>query len=158
MYPLMSLSVNASEVDTASLAGDGSHGNDDDTSSSSSEAVVANPPTSQVSDEHSIVEHASEATQDAFQAHHLGFVHPLKSLRFVSDNPVKTTHERCGPFSLVALSHEAHTVSVLKDFLSLKHPLTRGERTLLGHHIERKTRSATTYNKDSQYLLQRKVP
>ena len=33
---------------------------------------------------------------------------------------VKTMHERCGPFSLVALSHEVHTVSVLKDFLSLK--------------------------------------
>ncbi len=33
---------------------------------------------------------------------------------------VKTTHERCGPFSLVAMSHEVHTVSVLKDFLSLK--------------------------------------
>ena len=33
---------------------------------------------------------------------------------------VKTTRERCGPFSLVALSHEVHTACVLKDFLSLK--------------------------------------
>ena len=35
--------------------------------------------------------------------------------------------------------------------------LTREERTLLGHHIEQHTRSATTYNRDSQLLLQRKV-
>ena len=35
--------------------------------------------------------------------------------------------------------------------------LTREERTLLGHHIEASTKSATTYNRDSQLLLQAKV-
>ena len=34
---------------------------------------------------------------------------------------------------------------------------SREERTLLGHHIEQNTRSATTYNRDAQLLLQRKV-
>ena len=35
--------------------------------------------------------------------------------------------------------------------------LTREERTMLGHHIEPSTKSATTYNRDSQLLLQAKV-
>ena len=34
---------------------------------------------------------------------------------------------------------------------------TREERTLLGHHVEAQTRSSTTYNRDSQVLLQYKV-
>ena len=35
--------------------------------------------------------------------------------------------------------------------------LTREERTMLGHHVEPSTKSATTYNRDSQLLLQAKV-
>ena len=35
--------------------------------------------------------------------------------------------------------------------------LTREERTMLGHHIEPTTKSAITYNRDSQLLLQAKV-
>ena len=35
--------------------------------------------------------------------------------------------------------------------------LTREERTMMGHHIEPTTKSATTYNRDSQLLLQAKV-
>ena len=35
--------------------------------------------------------------------------------------------------------------------------LTREERTMLGHHVEPTTKSATTYNRDSQLLLQAKV-
>ena len=34
---------------------------------------------------------------------------------------------------------------------------TREERTMLGHHIEASTKSATTYNRDAQLLLQVKV-
>ena len=34
---------------------------------------------------------------------------------------------------------------------------SREERTLLGHHIEPQTKSSTTYNRDSQILLQLKV-
>ena len=34
---------------------------------------------------------------------------------------------------------------------------TREERTLLGHHVEPQTKSSTTYNRDSQILLQYKV-
>ena len=34
---------------------------------------------------------------------------------------------------------------------------TREERTLLGHHVEPQTRSATIYNRDSQIMLQYKV-
>ena len=35
--------------------------------------------------------------------------------------------------------------------------LTREERTMLGHHVEPSTKSAATYNRDSQLLLQAKV-
>ena len=34
---------------------------------------------------------------------------------------------------------------------------TREERTLLGHHVEPQTKSATIYNRDSQIMLQYKV-
>ena len=34
---------------------------------------------------------------------------------------------------------------------------SREEGTLLGHHIEPQTKSSTTYNRDSQILLQRNV-
>ena len=61
------ISVNDSEVDSASSAGDGSSdGNGDDTSSRSSESSGSEPPASEVSDQHSMLEHAYEATQDAF--------------------------------------------------------------------------------------------
>ncbi len=50
----------------------------------------------------------------------LWVVYLLCTVDLFGEITVKTTHERCGPFSLVALSHEVHTVSVLKDLLSLK--------------------------------------
>ena len=57
-----------------------------------------------------------------------------------------------------ALKFSSHSCkATLLTWAGMTTLFTREERTLLGHHVEAQTRSSTTYNRDSQVMLQYKV-
>ena len=56
------------------------------------------------------------------------------------------------------IKYSSHSCKpTLLTWCGMTEVLTREERTMLGHHVEPSTKSATTYNRDSQLLLQAKV-
>ena len=61
-----------------------------------------------------------------------------------------------GPEAVAQFSSHSCKPAIL-TWCGMTDILTREERTMLGHHIEPTTKSATTYNRDSQLLLQAKV-
>ena len=61
-----------------------------------------------------------------------------------------------GPEAIAQFSSHSCKPTIL-TWCGMTEILTREERTMLGHHIEPTTKSATTYNRDSQLLLQAKV-
>ena len=61
-----------------------------------------------------------------------------------------------GPEAVAQFSSHSCKPTIL-TWCGMTDILIREERTMLGHHIEPTTKSATTYNRDSQLLLQAKV-
>ena len=61
-------------------------------------------------------------------------------------------------FGQEALKWTSHSCkATILTWCGMTNVMTREERTMLGHHVEPTTKAATTYNRDSQLLLQAKV-
>ena len=61
-----------------------------------------------------------------------------------------------GQEAIAQFSSHASKPTVL-TWCGMNDVFAREQRTMLGHHIEASTKSATTYNRDAQLLLQIKV-
>ena len=80
--------------------------------------------------------------------------------------PMSTTEATCflrelleptvGPEEVMVFSSHSCKPTLL-TWVGMYEGISREERTLLGHHVEPNTKSATTYNRDAQLMLQAKV-